>query len=312
MWNRAKVVANALKGVMGGSTLQYGLTSSAPYQPFGEEFGLTIIPMYLSSSETSSIRKTVADTLSRKSGDVKVSDGRFQLPAFPKDVVLPIVERLERQDFVPSGWLNNQTANLYQQGDFIRSHVDNLFVYDDVFAIASVGCNCLMKFVHVQNGEELEAVIPDGSVYILSGPARYVYFHMVMPCEGQRISLVMRRSILQSEGTFRVTNNPLSDLMQYRSTALLNALYSKQIGGVRINVDDAFMEEENLGAFDTAQWVKKLRPLKDWTLKQQLDEDEARLKEMVAKGYLDDGLEWRVRELRSYFEGMEEAMRLGK
>ncbi|EPY37595.1 hypothetical protein AGDE_06339 [Angomonas deanei] len=216
-----------------------------------------------------------------------------------------LVERMEQDQIVPKNWLNNQTANLYEPGDFIRAHIDNLFVYDDIFVIVCLGSNALMRLVHVQNGEEIDVVLPNNSVYVLSGPARYVYFHMVLPVETQRFSLVFRRSILNSDGGFRPVTTPVGDLMPYRSTQILNTLYSKQIGGVRVSINDDFLENESLGAFDTSQWVKRLHPLKDWSLLRQLDEDEARLHELRDKKFLDVDFDWRIKELREYYKAME-------
>ncbi|EPY37406.1 hypothetical protein AGDE_06528 [Angomonas deanei] len=162
-----------------------------------------------------------------------------------------------------------------------------------------------MRLVHVQNGEEIDVVLPNNSVYVLSGPARYVYFHMVLPVETQRFSLVFRRSILNSDGGFRPVTTPVGDLMPYRSTQILNTLYSKQIGGVRVSINDDFLENESLGAFDTSQWVKRLHPLKDWSLLRQLDEDEARLHELRDKKFLDVDFDWRIKELREYYKAME-------
>lgn len=292
---------------MKGGSFKFALAGE-PYQPFGEEFGMTIIPDYIVDDELKQLRKGYVDVYTRNSASIKVSDGRFQLPPLPKASFMPVVERLEQDGLIPKNWVNNQTANLYEPGDFIRSHVDNLFVYDDIFVIFCIGGNAMMRLVHVQNGEELEAMLPDRSVYILSGPARYVYFHMVLPVEAQRLSIVCRRSILNSDGGFRPVTTPLADLMPYRATQVLNTLYSKQVGGVRVSVNDDFLENEHIGAFDTSQWVKRLHPLRDWSLLRQLDEDEARIKELQDKHFLDIDFDWRIQELRKYYKGIEESL----
>lgn len=294
----------AAKHLIGGGSLGF-LAAADPYQPFGEDFGLTIFPDYIQLAEKLALRKGYVDVYTRRSASIRLSDGRFQLPPLPSHSFLTLINRIEQDNIVPRGWLNNQTANLYEPGDFIRAHIDNLFIYDDIFAIVSLGANALLRFVHVQNGEELNAVVPDGSLYILSGPARYVYFHMILPVEEQRFSIVFRRSILNSDGGFRPVSTPLGDLMPYRSTQILNALYSKQIGGVRLAVDDKYLEKEAVGAFDTAKWVKGLRPLRDWSLLSQLEEDEARVEELKQKRYLDIDFSWRFNELRERYKELE-------
>ncbi|CUG06408.1 2OG-Fe(II) oxygenase, putative [Bodo saltans] len=304
-----KKIVHVAKHLWKGGSLAY-LAGDDPYQPFGPEFGLTIFPNYVQTHEQAELRKGYVDVYTRRSASIRQSDGRFQLPPLPVSSFEKLIQRMEQDDVVPSGHLNNQTANLYEPGDFIRAHLDNLFVYDDIFAIASMGANALMKFVHVQNGEELEVMIPDNSVYVMSGPSRYVYFHMVLPVEAQRFSIVFRRSILNSDGGFRPVTTPFSGILPLRSTQVLNALYSRQVGAVRVKVDDEFMQKNDIGAFDTAKWVKSLRPLRDWSLLSQVDEDEARIEELRAKRFLDTDLSWRVKELRKNYKFMEEHLSL--
>ncbi|KAK7198161.1 2OG-Fe(II) oxygenase superfamily [Novymonas esmeraldas] len=296
-----------VKHIFNGGSLKY-LAAGEPYCPFGEEFGLTVLPEYILEDDATNLRKGYVDVYTRSSDRIILNDGRFQLPPLPSSSFTPILERLEQDGVVPKNWLNNQTANLYEPGDFIRAHIDNLFVYDDIFAVCSLGSNCLLRFVHVQNGEELDVMVPDRSVYVLSGPARYVYFHMVLPVEAQRFSLVFRRSIMESDGGFRPVSTPLKDIMPYRATQVLNTLYSKQVGGVRVSVDDDFLQSAGIGAFDTSRWVKRLHPLRDWSLLRQLDEDEARVEELREKRFIDVDFGWRYKELRSYYKAMEESL----
>lgn len=287
-----------------GRSFKY-LAAGEPYFPYGDEFGVAVYPDYIQADEAMQLRKGYVDIYSRQSSSIIVNDGRFQLPPLPSSSFVPLVERIEKDGIVPEGWFNNQTANLYETGDFIRAHVDNLFVYDDIFAIASLGGNALARFVHIQSGEELDIVVPDRSLYLISGPSRYVYFHMVLPVEAQRFSIVFRRSILNSEGGFRPVSGPFAQMMPYRATQILHTLYSKQIGGVRVSIDDSFLTQENVGVFDTSKWVKRLHPLRDWSLLGQLDEDEARIKELENMKYLNVDFSWRVAHLRQQFKELE-------
>lgn len=302
-----KKLSRAVTHLKDGGSWKY-LAAGEPYCPFGEDFGVFVLPNYVQEDEMMALRKGYVDVYTRRSDSIVLSDGRFQMPPLPPSSFIKLVERIEQDKIVPKGWLNNQTANLYEPGDFIRAHIDNLFVYDDIFAIVSLGGNALLRFVHVQNGEELDVMIPDRTLYIMSGPARYVYFHMVLPVEAQRVSIVFRRSILNSDGGFRPLTTPVADLMPYRATQVLNTLYSKQIGGVRVTVDDDFLEGEHIGAFDTSRWVKRLHPLRDWSLTRQLDEDEIRLNELKEKRFLDVDFDWRVKELREYYKGLEKSL----
>lgn len=302
-----KHFSRAAKHLWNGGSLAY-LAADEPYHPFGTDFGLTIVPNYVQPTEQQTLRQGYVDTYVRQSSSIRQSDGRFQLPPLSVPSFEGLVHRVEQDGLVPKHWLNNQTANLYEPGDFIRAHIDNLFVYDDIFAVVSLGANAMMRFVHAQNGEELDVMIPGGSLYVMSGPARYIYFHMVLPVEAQRFSIVFRRSILRSDGSFRPVETPVADMLPYRATQVLNTLYSKQIGGIRVKIDDAIMDREKIGAFDTSKWVKALHPLRDWSLLSQVDEDEARLEELKAKRFLDADFSWRVKELRSHFKEMERLM----
>lgn len=294
----------AVKHLKNGGSLKY-LAAGEPYCPFGEDFGLAIVPDYLQDDDVNTLRFGYADVYTRRSASIKLTDGRFQLPPIPLKSYMPVVKRMEQDGLLPPDWLNCHSVNMFEEGDFIRAHVDNMFIYDDIVAVVSIGSNALLRFVHAQSGEELDVVIPERSLYVMSGPARYVYFHMVLPVETQRVSVVFRRSIARSSDSFRGVSTPLGELMPYRATELLHALQSKQVGSVRMTVADAFLENEEIGAFDTSAWVKRLHPLRDWSLLRQLSEDEARIAELTEKGEISVDLSWRVKELRRYYEELE-------
>lgn len=283
-------------------------------QPFGPDFGLTIFPEFLDFTDCQNIRAQYVDLyLRERSRDddgvyesAQQSDGRLSLPPLHPSSFASIVRKLEEEQIVLPNYLNNQTINLYQEGDFIRAHVDNLFVYDETFAILSVGCPCLLKLTHIQNGEELECVIPERSVYIMEGPSRYVYFHAVLPLEAQRLSIVLRRCPFRTSATFGPVHEKCQDMLPYKGNAISQVLMQKEIGCTRISLTDEWMEEQRLGTFDTGEMVKRLRPLRDWSLKQQLDEDYLRYLELARmNALLGADLEWRFDELRKKFREIE-------
>ena len=277
-----------------------------PYCPFGEEFGLKVYPEFMTPGDRQRFRTVVVDTYSRETDKVVVSDGRLQVPPVSPSAILPVLERLESRGAVPEGWLNNQTVNMYQPGNFIRAHIDNLFVYDDIFAVMSYGAPQIIKFVHAQNGEELQCVIPTNSVYTMQGPSRYIYFHMLLPVETQRLSIVLRRSMFNSHGTFgRPMPSPIGNIMPWKANQYVDVIMSKGVGSPKMDVDDNWLERENLGPFDTAKWVKTLRPLRDWSLQRQLEEDAAKLRDLKKKDYIDDDFSWRVAQLKENFKEME-------
>lgn len=300
-WFRKLVLKPMQKNAMG-----------EPYQPFGPEFGLTILPDYLLGPDVHKIRKQYIDTFMRQDKDAQISDGRLQLPPLDPDCFREVVDRLYEDKLVLPGHLNNQTVNFYDEGSFIRAHVDNMFIYDDTFAVMSIGSPGILRFVHVQNGEELECIIPENSVYIMEGPSRYAYFHYMPPAELKRVSIVLRRSIFRTTGCFAPVDQRLNSMLAYKAHEVNSTLLFKEIGVPRVVVEDEWMERQNLGPFDTSEMVKRLKPLRDWSLKQQLAEDRARYDELRAKGYLDLDLSWRFDELGDYFKQIEDEMTVNR
>ena len=275
-------------------------------QPFGADFGFTLFPEFILPKESSAIARVTIN--SQMAGQSWPSDGRTQLQPLPLDCFSSVVERLEEEKIVFPNYLNNQTCNRFTAGEFIRAHVDNLFYYDETFAILSIGAPCTLRFVHLQNGESMECIIPDRSVYILEGPARYIFMHMVLPVEYERFSVVLRRGILRTSGHFGLAENlpPQTRTMApFEGNEILDALMTKQIGVPRISCDEEWMVQNNLGAFDTGEMVQRLRPLRDWSLSSQLDEDEERYKELIKRGYIRDTLGWRFEELKTKFREVE-------
>ncbi len=288
------------------------LAIDPPHQPLGPNFGLTIYPEFVDKNALRLLRENILHSYTNQIDKVVRSDGRVQIPPINPNSFLGVVEYMENEGWIPRGWVNNQTVNMYNPGDFIRAHIDNLFVYDDLFVVLSYGAPQIIKFVHAQTGEELEAVIPECSVYTLQGPARYVYFHMLLPVETQRCSVVLRRSILNTKGSFRTVAPPMDTQMLYKANAMLDTIITKGIGSPRLDVNSDWLEKENLGPFDTAKWVKTLKPLRDWTLQSQLDEDEAKLKDLYKKGWIEDDMSWRVKHLRKVFRQVEEDITINK
>jgi hypothetical protein len=279
-----------------------------PQQPYGPDFGLTILPDYLTDYDQYKLRKQYIDLMTRKSPDVVASDGRIQLPPLNPDSFTDVIDRLVEDQLILPGHLNNQTVNFFEEQSFIRAHVDNLFIYDDTFAILSLISPTILRFVHMQSGEELEALIPPNSVYIMEGPARYTYMHFVPPTDMVRVSIVLRRSILRSSGTFGPLDQRTATMLPYKANAALDALMTKEIGVPRIPVDEQWMAQNNLGAFDTGEMVRRLRPMRDWTLLSQLEEDRLRYDELRQKGYLNLDLSWRFDELKKHFKSIDQEM----
>ncbi len=77
--------------------------------------------------------------------------------------------------------------NLYRPGEGITPHVDLLDRFDDGIVGVSLGSGCVMQFAEVKTGQDDDGrvggprtaavFLPHGSVYVMSGKARYDWTH---------------------------------------------------------------------------------------------------------------------------------------
>ncbi len=122
---------------------------------------------------------------------------------------------------------------------------------------------------------------------------------------------MLRRCIFRTTSTFNDVPKQMENLLAWKGNTLNSVIMRKQIGCTRIALTDEWMEEQRLGAFDTGEMVKRLKPLRDWSLQTQLDEDYERYLELVREdAMLGVDLSWRFDELRRKFREVEQDITL--
>lgn len=99
------------------------------------------------------------------------------------------------------GKLQQGIANQYRPGEGINKHIDDVGKYADFICCFTIGSGALMVFE--KNGIKKELYVEPGSLYIMSGEARYEWSHCLPArksdmvdgekvVRGRRVSLTFR------------------------------------------------------------------------------------------------------------------------
>ncbi|NBX65628.1 MAG: alpha-ketoglutarate-dependent dioxygenase AlkB [Proteobacteria bacterium] len=97
--------------------------------------------------------------------------------ALPKWIE-PIARRLYQKGFfntVPDQVIVNE----YEPGQGISAHVDCIPCFGETIASLSLGSGAMMQFQNLQKNQKEEIYLEEGSLVILSGPARYEWMHAI-------------------------------------------------------------------------------------------------------------------------------------
>ena len=103
-------------------------------------------------------------------------------------------------------YINQVTVNEYKRGQGIGSHVDTISAFDDGILSLSLLSGCVMEFHEPVKKCKKLVYLPQRSLLLMSGPARYVWEHMIVTrstdcVDGRvlqrrtRISLTLRTAI---------------------------------------------------------------------------------------------------------------------
>lgn len=95
------------------------------------------------------------------------------------------------------------TLNEYAPGYRIGSHVDSLRVSEAIQSI-SLGSEAVLKFTR-PDYEAVTVTLVPGTLCVLTGEARYKWFHEVLPVQGLRYSIVFREYQLTGEPSMIMT-----------------------------------------------------------------------------------------------------------
>jgi alkylated DNA repair dioxygenase AlkB len=118
------------------------------------------------------------------------------LPSFIDDLVLRLDDLCRsfipseiHKKLFPSGQSSRSRQvifNRYHPGEGIAPHIDLLDRYDDGIIGVSLGSCCSMDFKQVDSSQkqEMSLWLPENSVIILEGEARYQWTHGIRPLHG--------------------------------------------------------------------------------------------------------------------------------
>ncbi len=98
-------------------------------------------------------------------------------------------------------------VNEYEPGQGISAHVDCIPCFGTTIASLSLGSGAAMQFQNLQTNQKQELYLKEGSLVVLSGPARYEWTHSIPARKsdivegfkierGRRLSLTFRTVIL--------------------------------------------------------------------------------------------------------------------
>ncbi|MCB1537618.1 MAG: alpha-ketoglutarate-dependent dioxygenase AlkB [Rhodospirillales bacterium] len=117
----------------------------------------------------------------------------------------PIAQRLYEQGHF-SAVPDQIIVNEYEPGQGISAHVDCIPCFGKTIASLSLGSGAMMQFQNIQTGQKAELYLEEGSLVVLSGPARYEWMHAIPARKsdtvggfkverGRRLSLTFRTMI---------------------------------------------------------------------------------------------------------------------
>jgi len=125
------------------------------------------------------------------------------------DILLPIRDLLGKickiKKLIPDDYIFNQCIiNRYETGQGIGKHIDTTN-YGSVIGCYTAKSGCYMVFT--RNTEKVKIYVKPNSLYIMSGEARYNWYHQMLPVKtdlvlGQSINRKTRISL-----TFRNVSN---------------------------------------------------------------------------------------------------------
>ena len=108
-----------------------------------------------------------------------------QLAPWP-DWIEAIRNKLPHMVFAPQCAV---TVNEYRKGHRISCHVD-AELFGEIIQTVSIGSSAMLRFT--RGAEKREFELENGSLCVISGDARHLWHHEILPVEGLRYSIVFR------------------------------------------------------------------------------------------------------------------------
>jgi len=129
-------------------------------------------------------------------GYAYVSTGRKLLPATPfPNFLTELIEKTKPH--TPAGAFFNQSIiTLYPKGAGIGWHADAEHFGDVIIAISLAGAARLEFRTSGTVAPTHQMIAEPGSLYVMTGPARWQYQHQVIPVKTDRYSITLRQCCL--------------------------------------------------------------------------------------------------------------------
>jgi alkylated DNA repair dioxygenase AlkB len=107
--------------------------------------------------------------------------------------------RLHAEGIAPQP-LNQVIVNEYLPGQGIAPHVDCVPCFADTIVSLSLNSACVLTMSRPEDGQRVEVLLEPGSLFVLSGPARYDWRHGIAPrmtdrWNGERLTRQRRVSV---------------------------------------------------------------------------------------------------------------------
>lgn len=127
------------------------------------------------------------------------------IPVFMTDLINEISKICKELNLIDDSYQFNQCiVNNYESGQGISKHIDNLN-FGPVIACVTLGKGCVMTYSH--NNEERELYVENNSLYIMSGDARYKWYHEMKKCKYDYFNFIKFKRDRRISLTFRNVNS---------------------------------------------------------------------------------------------------------
>ena len=176
--------------------------------------GLTYIPDFITSTEhdfllsqmdqqtwLTDIRRRVQHYGYKYDYKARTIDHNAYLGSLP-DWLSSVSNKLLNDGIFPLG-PDQVIVNEYLPGQGISAHIDCVPCFADTIASLSLGSPCIMDFSNPKTGEKKSIVLEDRSLIVLSGPARYEWYHAIPARKSDIISGIKTGRTRRVSLTFR-------------------------------------------------------------------------------------------------------------
>lgn len=164
--------------------------------------GLTLVPEFLSESEERDLlaslpKKAVLsgqrnrDSIARWGVENHYNGGfRGKQPPTPLQMAAARIKEQGLMDAVPRSF----TMNQYYAGQSLKAHVDALQCGPKIVVLSLLG-RAILRFTNPNDAKArpVDVALTPRSLLVMSGPAREIWMHEVLPLKEERYSIVFRR-----------------------------------------------------------------------------------------------------------------------